>query len=201
MASFMRSALAAATLMAWSANAVAAPTAAAQSPTVAGKPWTVDAKASSLAFTATQTGKPFKGQFQKFAPVIVFDPSNLAGSSIAVAVDIASARTGDGQRDSALPSPDWFDAKKFPQAKFVSNKITSKGQGAYEAIGTLTIRDVTLPLTVPFSLTITGDKALAKGRVTLQRQKFGIGRGEFATDEWVGFDVAVDYTINAAKAK
>lgn len=165
------------------------------------KPWIVDAKTSTLGFSATQTGKAFKGAFQKFSPVILFDPANLAASSIKVTVDMASARTGDGQRDAALPTPDWFDAKKFPQAKFVSTKIVAKGQGAYEAVGTLTIRDVSLPLTLPFALTITGDKAAAKGAVTLQRQKFGVGKGDFATDEWVGFDVAVSYVINAVRAK
>lgn len=167
----------------------------------AGKPWVVDSKTSVLEFSATQTGKPFKGKFQKFTPVIVFDPANLPGSTIKVIVDVATAKTGDGQRDAAMPTPDWFDAKKFPQAKFVSTKIVAKGQGAYEAIGALTIRDVTIPLTLPFQLMMTGDKATAKGSVTLQRQKFGIGRGEFATDEWVGFDVAVSYAINAARPK
>lgn len=185
--------------------AFAAPTqgasAQAQTPAPAGKPWVIDSKTSALEFSATQTGKAFKGKFQKFTPVIVFDPANLPGSTIKVTVDVATAKTGDGQRDAALPTPDWFDAKKFPQAKFVSTKIVAKGQGAYEAIGALTIRDVTMPLTLPFQLTMTGDKATAKGSVTLQRQKFGIGRGEFATDEWVGFDVAVSYAINAARPK
>lgn len=185
-------------------TAVAAPATAAaatQKPVAAGKPWVVDAKTSTLSFSATQTGKTFKGSFRKFTPVIVFDPANLAGSSIAVTVDMASARTGDAQRDSALPTSDWFDARKFPQAKFVSKSITAKGPGAYEAVGTLTIRDVTLPLTLPFTLSIAGDKAAAKGAVTVQRQKFGVGRGDFATDEWVGFDVAVSFAVNATRAK
>lgn len=177
----------------------AAPIAAAKN--VAAKAWVVDAKTSALGFSGVQTGKAFKGNFQKFTPTIIFDPNNLAASSITVTVDMASARTGDGQRDAALPTPDWFDVKKFPQAKFSAAKIVSKGQGAYEASGVLTIRDVTMPLTLPFTLTITGDKATAKGAVTLQRQKFGVGKGAFATDEWVAFDVGVSFTINAVRPK
>ncbi len=182
------------------ASPAPAPVSTVQKPAAAGKPWVVDAKTSTLTFSAKQTGKTFNGRFQKFAPVIVFDPANLAGSSIVVTVDMTSARTGDAQRDSALPTQDWFEVKKFPQAKFVSKSIVAKGPGAYEAVGTLTIRDVTMPLTLPFTLTMTGGKAAAKGAVTLQRQKFGVGKGDFATDEWVGFDVGVSYVVNASRA-
>lgn len=174
----------------------AAPVAAAH---VALKPWTVDAAASSLAFRATQSGKPFDGRFQRFQTTILFDPSRLDASSITVVVDMTSAKTGDGQRDTALPTADWFDAKKFPSAKFVSTRIVSKGAGRYEAEGALTIRDASVPLKLPFTLTMAGDKGTARGAVTLQRQKFGVGRGEFANDTWVGFGVGVSFVIVATR--
>lgn len=164
------------------------------------KPWKVDLSTSRLTFKGKQTGRPFEGRFQKFAPTILFDPANLGASSIVVVVDMTSAKTGDAQRDAALPTADWFETKKFPTAKFVSTKIVAKDSG-YEASGNLTIRDVTVPVTLPFAVNFTGDYATARGTTTLQRQAFGVGRGEFANDKWVGFDVAVSFVVNAEKAR
>ncbi|MBY0421927.1 MAG: YceI family protein, partial [Parvularculaceae bacterium] len=112
-----------------------------------------------------------------------------------------SAPPAAGWRDAALPTPDWFDVKKFPSAKFVSTRIIPKGAGRFEAQGTLTIRDVSVPLTLPFALAMAGDKGTARGAVTLQRQKFGVGRGEFAKDTWVGFDVGVSFVVVATRPK
>lgn len=164
------------------------------------KPWVVDLKTSKLTFKGTQSGRPFEGRFQTFTPSVLFDPANLGASAVSVVVDMKSAKTGDAQRDAALPTADWFETAKFPTAKFVTSKIVAKGSG-YEATGALTIRGVTVPVTLPFTVTFTGDYATAKGTTTIQRQAFGVGKGEFANDKWVGFDVAVSFVVNAQKAR
>jgi len=84
---------------------------------------------------------------------------------------LASARTGDTQRDTALPQADWFDVKHFPQATFEAAGFTPKGDGAYEAAGKLTIRGVTKDAVLPFTLAITGDGATAKGHLGLVRNR------------------------------
>ena len=43
------------------------------------------------------------------------------------------------------------------------------------AEGTLTIKDTTVPLTLPFSLIITDDRAETDGSLTLNRLDFGVG--------------------------
>jgi len=163
--------------------------------------WVVDKDASKLSFTATQTGSAFEGEFETFSADIVFDPADLANASISIAVDTASAETGDRQRDTALPGSDWFKAKEFPSATFVSNEVVETGEGAYEARGKLTIRDVTRDLVLPFTLAIDGGKAHAEGGVTLARTDYGVGQGEFSTDEWVGLEVGVSFVIEATKSE
>lgn len=163
--------------------------------------WAVDKDASKLSFTATQTGASFEGEFETFSADIVFDPADLANASIFVTVDTASAETGDRQRDTALPGSDWFKAKEFPSATFVSNDVVETGEGAYEARGKLTIRDVTRDLVLPFTLAIDGGKAHAEGGVTLVRTDYGVGQGEFATGQWVGLDVVVSFVIEATKGE
>lgn len=165
----------------------------------AGDGWIVDKSASRLEFTATQTGKAFTGEFEKFDASIDFDPDNLEETSISVVVETGSARTGDRQRDDALPTGDWFAVKAFPEATFVSDDVVSAGDGRYEAHGALTIRETSRPLVLPFTLSIDGDRAVADGDTTLVRTDFGVGQGEFASDEWVGFDVSVAFHIEATR--
>ncbi|MEI9984667.1 MAG: YceI family protein [Aliidongia sp.] len=68
-------------------------------------------------------------------------------------IDLASARTGDTQRDTALPQPEWFDVASHPQASFEADHFIAKGGDSYEAPGKLTIRgtgrDVVLPSLLP----------------------------------------------------
>ena len=161
--------------------------------------WVVDTAKSLLEFTATQSGAAFTGKFGKFDAEIVLDPENLSAASIRVTVDMTSATTGDRQRDDALPSVDWFSAKAFPAATFHSSEIVSLGEGAYEARGALKIRDAEKPLVLPFTLSISGDRAVADGTISLVRTDFGVGQGEFSTDEWVGFNVGVRVHIEASR--
>ena len=160
--------------------------------------WTVDHEKSRIEFTGSQTGKDFTGSFSAFDISIAFDPGNLGASHIKATIETASAATGDKQRDDALPSSDWFASSSFPAAVFESSDIRAAGRG-YEARGKLTLRGVSKDITLPFTLEIAGDRAVADGAVTLLRTDFGVGQGEFATGEWVGLDVKVSLHIEAKR--
>lgn len=162
--------------------------------------WSVDMAKSQLGFSGTQTGAAFDGKFTRFSAAIVFDPDHLDTSHITVTVDLASAATGDVQRDTALPGSDWFDVAEFPKASFVTTAIRKTGQNAYEAAGNLTLRGVTKPLVLPFTLQIDGTTAHAVGHVNLVRTAFGIGQGPWATGEWVALDVDVNLDITATRS-
>lgn len=176
-------------------------TAAGASQAADGAAWKLDMAKSRLGFSGTQIGKKFDGKFARYNASVALDPDHPETGHIAVTVDLASAVTGDSQRDSALPGKDWFDIAEFPQAKFETTSIRKLGNGSFEAAGTLTIRGVTRPLTLPFTLDVTGTAAHAKGHASLVRSSFGIGQGPWSTDQWVAFDVAVDIDIVAAKGE
>jgi polyisoprenoid-binding protein YceI len=161
--------------------------------------WVVDKARSWVSFTGIQTGKEFTGRFSTYDAMIDFDPDNLSTAKIEVGIDMSSAKTGDKQRDDALPSKDWFSASSFPMARFSASDVASTGSGVFEARGKLTIRDVTRDLTLPFRLSIDGSRATADGAVTLVRTDFGVGQGEFATGEWVGLEVLVSFHIEATR--
>lgn len=162
--------------------------------------WAVDHAQSKLEFVAEQTGAEFRGRFEDWSADIVFDPEDLANASITVTVAMDSAKTGDRQRDSALPGSDWFAAKTHPTATFESYAVRQTGEAAYEADGVLKIRDVEKGIVLPFVLEINDDTGTAFGAVDLIRTDFGVGQGEeFAGDKWVAFSVKVEYRVVAKR--
>ena len=162
--------------------------------------WAVDYDASELAFVGSQTGKEFCGRFEEFSARIVFDPEAPENAKIEVTIDMDSAKTGDRQRDTALPRAEWFKAEEYPAATFVSSRVESAGDGAYEAFGALTIRDVTKDIALPFTLEIEGDAARATGAVDILRSDFGVGQGaDFETAQWVAFEVRVEFDLRAVR--
>ena len=162
--------------------------------------WTVDVPKSRLGFSGVQNGAPFQGSFGKWSAEIAFDPAHPAAGHAKVTIDLASATTGDTQRDSALPQAEWFDVKGFPQATFESTGFVAKGGDAYEAPGTLTIRGIGKAVVLPFTLAVSDDKARAKGHVSLVRTGFGVGQGVWATGDWVALEVGVDVDLVATKS-
>lgn len=162
--------------------------------------WAVVPAGSSIRFSASMNGQAFTGNFNRWTAQVVFDPANLAGSHVAAIIAMSSARTGDQTRDEALPTDDWFAAKGFPQAKFVSTSIIAAGPGHYVARGQLTIRGVTRPVALPFALAISGNTARMNGTVALDRSVFGIGQGQWKTGEAVALKVQVNIQIVAKRA-
>lgn len=163
--------------------------------------WSVDKAASRVGFASSFGGEAFSGGFRKWDAQVRFDPANLAGSSVVATLDTASAVTGDSDRDAELPGPNWFSAKAFPTAVFRSSSFKVLGGNRYQAIGTLTLRGVSKPLTLPFTLVITGDQAKMTGQVSLDRLAFGVGQNEWKTTEVVPGAVMVTIAISARKAK
>jgi polyisoprenoid-binding protein YceI len=167
------------------------------SATVVNGNWEVDNRDSHIKFTATQQGTAFTGEFTDFTADINFNADDLGEASVEAVINLASVEAGDSERNSALPGKDWFHVKKYPTATFTSDDFQKLADGEYEARGSLTIRDVENPVTLPFTLEITGDEAVMKGSLSLDRSDYGVGQGSYKTDEWVGFDVDVDIAITA----
>ena len=84
------------------------------------------------------------GEFGKFEASVETEGEDFQTAKVTFTVDIDSISTGNDQRDGHLKSPDFFDAAKFPQLKFVATKYENvDNDGSYEIYGDLTIRGVT----------------------------------------------------------
>ncbi len=157
--------------------------------------WTV-ASGGRLGFTASWNGEAIDGRFSRWRAAIRFSPDDLPGSQIRVTVDLASADTGDGQRDDSLKSSDFFDTGAHPRAIFTARDVRHLGGDRYEARGTLDLRGVSKPATVRFTLRIDGDRARVTGTARVDRTAFGVGQGEWAATDAIaaGVDIAFSFT-------
>jgi polyisoprenoid-binding protein YceI len=173
----------------------AAPALAAGAPT-----WTVDKAHSKLGFDSAYTTIKFSGSFSDWSAQIAFDPKNLAASKAVVSVNLASAKTGDQDRDESLPSADWFNTAKFPRATFTTSAIKAIGPDRYQAAGVLNMKGVSKPVVLTFTLKINGAQAVMNGQAAIDRSQWGIGEGQFQDESTVPHAVTVDVNLIANRA-
>lgn len=164
--------------------------------------WQVDRDASFIGFRATQNGKAFEGRFSRWDVAILLDPeAPEAEGAIEARIDLASVDAGSKDRNEALPNETWFNVAMHPVATYRSGMVRATGPGTYEAEGTLTIKGITRPVAMPFTLAIDdGGRAVADGTVMLDRSDFEVGTGEFSEGKWVGFEVEVLLHMEATPA-
>ncbi len=162
--------------------------------------WKMIPAKSSITFTATQNGAPAEGKFSVFTSDVAFDPQRLTESHVQIAVDMGSVTTSYAEIGDTLKAAEWFNVAVFPKAIFKANQFKKTGDKTYEAQGSLTIRDKTIPVTLQFTLEdYSATTALAKGHTQLKRTAFGVGQGEYAKTDDIKDDVSVDFVLAAQK--
>lgn len=171
-------------------------------PATPGSPpaWNVTPAASSIRFSGTHAGVAFEGRFASWRADIRFDPDNLEQSSAVVTINTASASDGVPLHDQTLPGADWFDAANHPSATFRTSSIRSRGGNAYEARGTLTIKGRPIEVRLPFTLTLSGDRATMDGALSIDRGDANLGMASDPDAEFVSHEIAVRVHVEAQRA-
>jgi polyisoprenoid-binding protein YceI len=159
--------------------------------------YTVQPASSTLGFSNTFQGESFDGRFGQWTAAISYDAANLASSKFDVEVDLASAKTGDSDRDSALPGSDFFDVAKFPKAHFVTTGFRQVG-GKVIADGTLTLHGISKPVSLDVTFKPQASGATLDVAGTVKRLDFGVGTGEYADTSVIGGDVKVTAHLQLA---
>jgi len=157
--------------------------------------WCVKPDRSKLEFSATWEGTEIGGEFRHFVPHIQFDPADLSSSNFEVDIDVTSAHTGSRDRDQGLAEADWFDFNQFPAARFRTVSFDRLGNSQYVARGQLELKGVKRPVAINFSWKTIAGGALLEGSAKLNRLDFGIGQGEWASDDIIGLAVRVSFDV------
>lgn len=113
---------------------------------------------------------------------LVYDPDNVAASSVQVTLPLAGLDALVPDLTDHLRSADFFDAEKFPNITFKSTKVEAAGEGKLKVSGDLTIRDVTKPVVLDVTLNKAGEGRNGQPKIgfdatsTIKRSEFGVGR-------------------------
>lgn len=154
----------------------------------------VQAPGSTLVFATKYQGEVFTGRFGRFATRMRFDPKALADARLEVDIPLASAATDDDERDATLRSSDFFDAGRFPQARYVATRFRSLGGNRYAADGTLSLRGVDRPVTLTFTWA-PGARPVLTGQATVKRLDFDVGGGDWADTSIIPNEVAISTKV------
>jgi len=155
----------------------------------------LDAAKSTLVAVSRQMSVPVQGSFTKFSAQIDFDPAKPTAGSARITVDMSSYDLGDASYNDSVRGPEWFDAKAFPQATFVSSSITPTGPNQFRVDGNLTIKGHTQSVAVPVVLTQQGATQTFDGTLPIHRLAFDIGTGEWKDTSTVADVVLIKFHL------
>jgi len=109
--------------------------------------WVLDAAHSEVKFKVKHLMiSTVTGSIDTFNVDVETSAEDFSDAKITFTGELGSINTNNEQRDGHLKSPDFFDAEKFPQLKFVSDAVSKKSDGNLLVKGNLTIKDVTKPI-------------------------------------------------------
>jgi len=176
----------------------------------AADPITIDKNHSNIEFSVKHLMiSTVKGNFSDYSGTILYDEKNPALNQVNFVVKAQSINTSNAKRDEHLRSADFFDVTKFPEAKFVSTKISSSGNNTYKMEGNLQIKGVTKK--VLFDVSYLGkakdpmgvEKIAFSATTTISRKDFGITYNKVleAGGVTIGDEVKLNIDIQAIVKK
>jgi polyisoprenoid-binding protein YceI len=140
--------------------------------------WNIDPAHSEVAFVIRHLMTKVRGSFTEFSGSLQI-AENVADSSAVVDIQIKSIDTRNADRDAHIRSAEILDLDNHPAIRFVTTGVRENG-GDYLLDGTLTVRDVTRPITldVEFNGTDTdpwgGTRVGFTATTSISRKEYGI---------------------------
>ena len=169
--------------------------------------WKIDPAHAGIYFSIDHIFSKVKGHFNDFDAEIYFDPNNLEQSRAIFTVKVSSIDTNNTKRDGHLQSDDFFSAKKYPNMRFESTAVTHSHDNRYMVDGTMTIKDVSRKVKLPFTFLGTkpnpfNPKQEVAGfelSMTIDRFDYNVGNGKFLDLGVVGKYVDVIITLELTR--
>lgn len=158
--------------------------------------WTVDS--GTLAITVRQLGSDVTGQFADWTANITYDATpDATGKHGQVDVTIATTSLTLGSVTDQAKGAGYLDTSQHPTAQFTAEIVTR--DGGHVAVGSLRIRETSVPVEMPFELTIEDKTATASGTLTVDRRDFSIG-ADVKDEGSLGFAVEISFELTATES-
>jgi polyisoprenoid-binding protein YceI len=153
--------------------------------------WKADADKAKITFTVDGPFGEVHGSFSGLTSDIQFDEKDLSKSSITASIDASTVSSGVGLRNTHLRNEEqWLNIAKYPRIHFKSTKI-EKTQDGFSASGTLTLKDVSKPIVIPFTFSSSGNSGVFKGRFSIKRQDYKLGKPGGTVGETIQINIEV----------
>jgi polyisoprenoid-binding protein YceI len=135
--------------------------------------WTLDPARSQVLLTTRHTWglRPLHGVFHQVAGGGTVTPDGDVTGVITVAA--RSIDTKNPIRDNHLRSAEFFDAASHPDVTVSVDAVSPEGDGV-RVTGTLTIRDISRPVTLDATVSIAADEVRLDGDLQVDRRDFGM---------------------------
>ena len=144
------------------------------------------------------------GKFNSYTIALTIPDGDLTRASIKAVIQAASINTGDAGRDEDLKTEDFFDAAKYPEIVFTSERIEKTTDG-YVATGPLQLHGVTKTIQLPFTITERRDETTIgfRCRTSLRRSDYGVGTTFKHTtdDNFIADDIGIEIDFWTKRAK
>jgi len=157
--------------------------------------WHMLADDSRLEFIVVYSGQEAPGLFRRFETELQFDPAAPADGRLVVTVVTLSADLDSADINEAIAGPDWFDFARYAEARFVSESIAGIDGQRFVATGRLRLKGIERVIDVPFTWSEADGLAHMHGELTLRRDAFAIGTGEWAVTDIIGANVRVRFDV------
>ena len=165
--------------------------------------WMIDSAHTYVDFSIRHLLAQSKGSFDAIGGSIEFNNENVEATKVNLSIDVASVNTRNENRDAHLRNEDFFEANTYPKITFTSTEAR-KTENGFVAIGTLTVKDKTLPFEIPF--TFLGHQEMKNGNwernfislegdIVIDRLAFGVGSESPA----LGDEVTVKFSTELDK--
>src|ERR1700756_5584100 len=132
---------------------------------------------SSIKFQVKASVK-IEGTFDKWDATATMTSPDVETGVLDIKIQAASVNTGSGMKDGKLKGKDFFDAEHDPLITFHSTKIVQTGPDTLDYVGDFTIRGVTKPEKLTFTLSGKGTgSGEIKGTMAFDRKDYGMNKG------------------------
>ncbi|MBR9805376.1 polyisoprenoid-binding protein [bacterium] len=109
----------------------------------------IDKSHATVLFKVGHLGlSTYVGRFNSFDATMRFDPENVSNSELDAVVTMESVDCNDSSMENTLRSSDWFNTKRFPTARFISQSARKQGDDSIVFEGTLRWREHSRPITL-----------------------------------------------------
>jgi polyisoprenoid-binding protein YceI len=136
-----------------------------------------------------------EGTFEKWDATLVFTSTDASTGVLDIKIQADSVNSGSKSKDEKLKGEHCFGVAKDPYITFHSTKITQTGPNTFDVAGIFTLRGISKPegLTFTVDREAGGATGEIKGVLTIDRKDYGLGGGIHFVTIADRVDITIDF--------